>query len=132
MRESKVERMARRAREEQTFAENAAKYKLTIPARLLAAQALAKTLILHTDITLVESGPSVRFYDPYDISKFDETVTYETEEWELVCLERQLQERREERDARERRRGIAEDAWNTKLTREEKIAIKEFIHHLHT
>ena len=129
-RETKEQRAARFAREEQILAESEAKYKATIPARLLAAQALARSLGIQTEVTLTLTGPSVRFYDP-DNAAWNETITYETEEWELISLENSLQEVKEQEDARILRRGIAEDVWNNKLTQPEKEALREFIHYLH-
>jgi len=127
--ETKEERAARRLEEERLQAEATAKYRLTVPARLHAAQALAISLGLQTEVTLTETGPSIRIHDPYNES-WDETATYDMEEWNLEYLERKLRERYEEQEAKVRRKTIAQDVWENKLTREEKVAMKEFIHYL--
>lgn len=128
-RETKEERVAREAREESERLAATAVYRASIPARLMMAQVLAQEVGISTTIRLTATGPSVRFYDSHD-EVFDETVCYTTEEWELEYLERRLREKKEEQDARVRRRGIAEDVWANKLTAEEKAALKENIHFL--
>jgi len=129
-RETKEERVARVAREEAERLAATAAYRETIPTRLMVAVATAQEVGVNTKINLISSGPSVRFYDDSGEGYLDETISYNTEEWELEHLERILSTRKDEKDARTRRRGIAQDVWQNKLTVEEKAALKENIHSL--
>lgn len=124
------QRREQQAEQERLYLESTAVYRATIPARLMAAQALASSVGLRSSVTLTEVGPSVRFYDQYTDDGFCEPATYQMEEWELEYLEQRLQERKAAQDAKALRRKLAETAWGTKLTQEEKVAIKEFIPYL--
>ncbi len=123
--ETKEERITGETRRREIAERANIAYRVTIPARLMLAQAMAQEVGLRTDITLTAIGPSVRFYDPYD-EVFDETVCYTTEEWELEYLEKR--EKKDEKVAKTRRNGIAYDVWDNKLSDEERLALKENIH----
>ncbi len=104
-------------------------YLATVPKRLMDAQALALKVGVDVTVALTETGPSVRFFhddNPY----ISDTVTYQVEEWELECLEKNLQTIKDEQDAAQSRLKLAQDVWANKLSHEEKSAIKEFIFHL--
>ena len=111
--------------------EHLAMYKASIPKRMMDAQALASILGgVAVHLKLTETGPSVRFEYENHRSKIwiDDTITYDTEEWELECLEAKLMEIKVARDACEARLIVAQGAWN-RLSDEERAAIKE--HHLY-
>ena len=127
-RESKEQRDARLA-QEQAAAEAALEaYLLTVPKRLMDAQALAQNLGISVTVSLTETGPSVHFRD--EASVIDDTLTYQTEEWELEYLERKLRDIKEEKEAIARRRAIAQDTWENRLNPVEREALKEHIHSL--
>lgn len=127
-RESKEERQAREALEQAAAEKALEAYLLTVPKRLMDAQALAQSLGVGVNVSLIETGPRVHFYDESNV--IDDTLTYQTEEWELEYLERKLRDMKIDQDARVYRRGIAEDAWKNKLTETERAALKENIHWL--
>lgn len=127
-RESKEERLAREAREQAAVEATLEAYLLTVPKRLMDAQALAQNLGVNTNVSLTATGPSVHFFD--EASVIDVTLTYQTEEWELESLERKLREIREEKDARIARLALARDVWKNKLSETERAALKENINWL--
>jgi len=130
-RESKEQKLAREVRERLEQAAKTAVYRANVPVRLVAAQALATMVGLQTSVALTETGPSVRFYDPYNENGFEEFASYQMEEWELDHLEGRLQSLKQEQEDRILRRKQAEATWE-KLTPVERACIKEFIHYLHT
>jgi hypothetical protein len=126
-RETKDEKILREARE-QAVAEAALEaYLLTVPKRLMDAQALAQSIGVAVNVSLTATGPSVHFYD--DAAVIDDTLTYQTESWELEYLERKLRDMKIDQEARIYRRGVAQDVFAT-LSREQKDAIIENIHYL--
>lgn len=126
-RETKIEKDARLAREQQAAEEALAAYTRTVPKRLADAQALAQSVGVSTQVTLTESGPSVYFYDSN--TNFDDHATYQIDEWELEYIERKLRDLKEEQDAKLRRKLVADAAW-ARLSTEERTAIKEHIYTL--
>ena len=106
--------------------EHLAMYKASIPKRLMEAQALAVKLYVSVHVSLVASGVAVRFEFENHHKKIyiDDTITYETEEWELDVLEKQLADMNAERIAAEARLIVAQGIWN-RLSAEERAAIKE-------
>ena len=109
--------------------EHLAMYKASVPKRLMEAQALASWLGIAVHVSLTATGPSVRFEEEnhHDKLYIDETITYETEEWELESLESTLASLKAKRDAYDARRIIAQGAWS-RMSEEERAAIKEHIH----
>ena len=106
-------------------AESLAAYKAALPKRLMDAQALASKLGVHTSIDLTESGPAVYF--SHNISPYiDCTITYESDEWTVDNLESLLDDIKIEQDAREKRRNIAQNAWNG-FDEEQKSCLREWI-----
>ena len=122
-RKLKEERDARLAQEQAAAEAALAAYLLTVPKRLMDAQALAQNLGVSVNVSLTETGPSVHFYS--EASVIDDTLTYQTEEWELEYLERKLHALREEKDARTARLTLARDVWKNRLTETERAALKE-------
>lgn len=130
-RETKEERQARQALEEQARLVGVTAFKATLPMRLMAAQTLASCVSVPSTVSLTATGPSIHFGSSDYSSGFDDTLTYESEEWEVEHVERKLRDLKEEQEARQRRRGIADDVWKNKLTADEKAALKEFISYLY-
>ena len=129
-RETKEQSAERRRVEAEASLAAALEYKKTVPALLMTMQAIAQEVGVSTKVSLTPTGPSVHFYD--DATNIDDTITYNTEEWEIDYLRRKLMSLKEEQDARIQRRNIAEDAWTNKLTADERVAVKEHIHCLRT
>lgn len=126
-RETKEERQAREAQEQARAEAALAAYLLTVPKRLMDAQALAQSLGVGVNVRLTETGPSVHFYDESKV--IDDTLTYQTEEWELEYMERKLRDMKIDQEAKIYRRGVAQDVFAT-LSREQKEAIIENIRYL--
>lgn len=131
--ETKAERIARLA-VEKVDAEIAATaklavYKKSLPKRMMEAQALAKTVGIEADVSMIESGPEITFRFPYSAGDgaYGTQINYQTEEWEMENLESVLQERKEEYDAKTSRKALAQVVWS-KLTPAEQAALKEHIH----
>jgi len=127
--ERKAEEERMRAEYEVQKQEHLVMYKASVPKRLMEAQALAAWLGIAVHVSLTATGPSVRFEEEnhHDKLYIDETITYETEEWELESLESTLASLKAKRDAYDARRIIAQGAWS-KMSEEERAAIKEHIH----
>jgi hypothetical protein len=131
-RETKEERELRRAAEAHAALIAKEEFKKTMPARLMVMQALAREICVSTRVDLTATGPSVTFsrYDhPNNCFEFEETITYDSEEWEVEHMERKLRELREERDARNARLAVAQEVF-ARLTPEERLAVKEFARNL--
>lgn len=109
----------------------AAKYKAELPKRMMDAQALALSLGVNVEIELTAIGPQVTFRcrNESDNQYVEKVIGYDTEEWELDYLERELQGLKKAQDEREQRRYFAQAAFSI-LTNEQKTCIKEFIHYL--
>jgi len=131
-RETKEQKQLRWAAEEHAALVAKQNFKMTMPAKLAELRKLAPDAGVNVRIDLTETGPIVEFtrwnHDNRG-NDFEETITYDTEQWEVESIERRLHEFREEINSRIRRRGVAEDTW-ARLTAEEKAAVKEFIIHL--
>lgn len=131
----RAKRLAEEAETRRQYELNAAeydiKYKLTIPKRLMDAQAIACHLGVSTHVSLTETGPSVRFECEDHTNKIyiDSIITYNTEEWEIDTLETRLNELKIAHDEYNARRIVAQDVWG-KLSANEKHAIKEQIAYL--
>ena len=112
-------------------AEKNAKYKETVPKRLMDAQALANQLGVATSVELTATGPSVEFRCENHTSQIyiDDVFTYSTEEWELETLERKLKDLKKAQDEYRDRRIVADMVWD-KLTPDQKRALKEYIAYL--
>lgn len=125
VRETKEQREFRRIEEEKQAQAALEAYLASVPKRLMDATALAQAVGVSTNIKLGESGPFVHFRD--ESSRFDETIHYGTEEWELEYLEEKLRTLMAEQVARKERRLRADDVWKNKLTDDDRAVIKEFI-----
>lgn len=103
-------------------------YKAGLPKRLMDAQALAGSCGIASHVELTANGPSVRFeYEDHSHKNYiDETLTYQSEEWEVECLEGKLRDLKASCDAAAARLALAQSAFN-KLTEDEKGAVKENI-----
>jgi hypothetical protein len=130
-RETKEQRQAREAQEQAAAEAAMAEYYKTVPKRLLEAQALAQKLGVSVHLSLTETGPSVHFEysDQREKIYIDETLTYQTEQWEMESLESQLHRIKEAQEERAERLKIAQAVFD-RITPLEKAAIKEFIHSL--
>jgi len=126
--ERKAEQDRMRAEYEVQKQEHLAMYKASVPKRLMEAQALASWLGIAVHVSLTATGPSVRFEEEnhHDKLYIDETITYETEEWELENLERTLAELKIKSDAYDSRRIVANGVW-ARLSDDEKFALKEHL-----
>lgn len=127
--DAKNRRLAQLAAEELARKERQAEFMKVLPKRLMDAQALANDVGVSVSVSLVASGPSVHFYCDDGKEFIDTTVTYETDEWEVGCLESTLQGRKEKIDAARARQQLAQEAFN-KLSPDERAAVKEFIYSL--
>lgn len=106
-----------------------AAYKANLPKRLMTAIAFAGKAGVCADVSLSETGPSVRFHVSLVDNYFDTTITYESEEWEIEFVEYTLSNILKERDESTKRKACAQSAWNN-LEEDQKSCIKEFIHYL--
>lgn len=131
-RETKEQKEARWAEEERVSLIKKEEFRKSMPERLMQLQAEASACGVNTRVELTVTGPSVEFsryqYDDRG-SNFEETLTYDSEEWHVGNVSRMLKAFKEQIDARARRKFIAETVWNN-LTDSEKICIKEFINYL--
>lgn len=121
-RETKEQRAERDARERQVLEDERQEYLKTVPARLAAAEQLARSLGISTKITLTEGGPNVHFRD--DNSGFDDFANYLIDEWELEDLEGRLASLKRAQEERAARRVLAQTVWD-RCTPEERVALKE-------
>lgn len=120
--EEKEARLALEARE-------LAAYRDTVPKRMMDAVALARSLGVHVNITLVYDSPCAEFTFYHDGWTSEDSITYTSEEWKLMALEVELRAMKEAQDAKEARRKLAQEIFD-KLSNEEKSAIKEHIQQL--
>ena len=122
-------RLQREADEAQRLAERAA-LRLTMPARLMRLTALAQSVEVDNGIKLIENG--VEMYVRRDESPYiDAKLTYDSEEWEVESVERDLEQIKADIEARMARRKLAQDVWTNKLTPDERAALKEHIYSLY-
>lgn len=110
-------------------AKELAAYRATVPKRMMDASALARSLGVHVNISLLYDSPVAEFTFYHDGWTSEDSITYTTEEWALRALEMQLQEMKAKQDAKEARRKLAQDIYD-KLSTEEKAALKEHIEQL--
>ena len=130
--ETRDQRILREAAENQAILVAKEAFKATMPARLMQLQAISFGAGVNTRVSLTAAGPSVEFtryeYDNKG-SSFEETLTYDSEEWEVDHVERMIRAFKEEIDARAARRALAEEAWKGLPLKEQQV-IKEFISNL--
>jgi len=107
-------------------------FKATMPSRLAELQKMASSCGVNTRVELTATGPLVEFsryqYDDRG-STFEETLTYDSEEWQVECIENRLKAFKDEIEVRAARHKLAQDTFNT-LSTEQKVALKEFIKYL--
>jgi hypothetical protein len=114
---------------QQQEAERQLKHKAyldSVPKRLMDAHALAQDLMIDTRVTLTATGPAVYI----SIDGYDQTLTYQTEQWELERVEEFLDGKKTLRDFRHQQYLIAKEAFS-KLSDEVKAAIKQHIHSIY-
>lgn len=128
-RETKEARIAREALEQEQALLAKAAVRAEMPARLVRMQALALQVGISTTVSLEVSGPSVRFFNPVEHEKpyVDETLTYDSEDWEAESMEGVLQRLKEEQDAKAAARRKAQEIFDT-LSPADKIALRSYIH----
>lgn len=129
--ETKEQREERLAREEAAAQAALEAYYASVPKRLMEAQALANSLYVSTSVNLGPSGPIVHFeYESEKYKSFiDDTLHYQSEEWELEGLERRLQDLKEQVENEKQRYRAAESVWSNLSTADRQV-LKEFIHRL--
>jgi len=102
------------------------KFRAGLPARLMDAQALARSLGVSTQVYLEEDRTHINFsFDNGIVEKFD----YGSEPWSIDSLEATLATMKSEIEAKEARYLIAKAVFS-KLTDAEKTALKEHIRSL--
>jgi hypothetical protein len=113
-----------------------AEYRAGLPARLMNIVALANSVGASVDINLIKSGPAIRIqikhreWDDHVVAwtkSLDETLTYDSEEWQVESVEWFLTNRQKEVEQKEQRRTLATVCWSS-LTNEQRSALKEFMH----
>lgn len=131
-RETKEEKQLRIAAEEHLALIQKQNFRAAMPAKLMQLQADASAGGVNTRVSLMANGPSVEFtryeYDNKG-SSFEETLTYDSEEWQVDYVETRIKFFKEEIEARAARKALAEATWKT-LSDQEKAAITEFITYL--
>lgn len=130
-RETKEERLVREAQEQADAELALAEYRASIPKRLLEAQVLAQQLGVNVRLGLTATGPTAQFEYESERDKIciDETITYETEQWELEYLEDRLRQIKQIQENQRIRQKLAQDAFD-RLSAVEKSVVKEYIHAL--
>ena len=112
--ETKEQRELRNAEENRIALAAKEAFKATMPARLMKLQVLASEACVSTRVLLTPSGPAVEFtrhnYSDH-MNDLEDTLTYDTEEWEVDHLERLLNSIKEEINERHQRRVLAENLW---------------------
>lgn len=103
-----------------------AAYKASLPKRLMDAQARASNLGVRSEVTLIETGAEVTFYNDESGHYIETTLNYGSDEWEVEALEHDLQQLQDRRDLAEKRRACAQSAWNT-LDEDQKACLREYI-----
>lgn len=105
------------------------KYKVELPKRLMDAQALAITLNVSVRVGLTVAGPVVSFkYENSHNSKYiDCALTYESDEYAVICLENQLVELKKHLEQISEEIACAQSIMNN-LTDEQRELIKKHIH----
>jgi hypothetical protein len=126
--ETKEQKELRRVAEAHSALIAAELFRAGLPRRMLEMQANAIDADMQTAVTLTSTGPALRVWDNGE-GFFEETITYETEEWGVEYVERHIRELKEAKDVRTRRRTMAEGIFG-KLSQEEKDVLKENIHYL--
>jgi len=121
----------RRILEEQEAEDKRAReaFRLTIPGRFKQLNELAKQVGVSTTITLTSDGVQLEFLytgTPY----IESSLTYDSEEWEVDHVERDLKKIKDEIDAKAARFSLAKTVW-ARLDDTEKVAVKEFINSLY-
>lgn len=129
--ETREQREERLAREEAAAQAALEAYYASVPKRLMEAQALANSLYVSTSVTLGPSGPIVHFeYESERYKSFiNDTLHYQSEEWELEGLERRLQDLKEQVENEKQRYRAAESVWANLSTADRQV-LKEFIYRL--
>ena len=119
---------ARMKQEFERAAELAA-YKAGLPKRLMEAQGRASKLGVRNEVTLTETGPEVTFYNDESGHYIETTLSYNSDDWEVESLERDLQLLQDRLDLAEKRQAIAKSAWNT-LDEDQKSCLREYINYM--
>ena len=145
-RETKEERQERLAAEAAKREAERTAFLVTLPKRLLDAQALALTLDVNVSVRSGIDNVTMHFqYGSYDDSHLeirfsnrtirngppviDEVLSYTSEEHEIEWLEAKLQELKQYNKERNIRYNLAKSVFD-RLTDNEKKAVREFAHTL--
>ena len=104
-------------------------FRASMPKRLTALKEAAEQVGVTTELDLYNTGPQVRFFNEGKLRNFDEILNYNSDEWDIEWIENQVKDLKAEQDAREARRNLASAAF-AKLSEDERVALKEFIHYL--
>jgi hypothetical protein len=132
-RETKEQKELRRAAEEHAALIEKEAFVASLPKRIFEAQCVASMIHgVTVSMSMTATGPSVRFHggqlndsDPY----LDATLTYQSDEWEVISLEDSLKKMKADVDAKEVRRKRAQEIFNG-LSVEDREAVKEHIYSL--
>lgn len=127
--ESKEQRAERLAAEQAAAELALAEFRKSIPKRMLEAQVLAEKLGVSSHLVLTAIGPKLVFNDDHN-GFYDDEIHYESDEWEIENIEGKLKEIQVEQDAKAKRYILAKETFE-KLSKEERVALKEFIHCLY-
>jgi hypothetical protein len=103
-----------------------AAYKAALPKRLMDAQTRAGKLGVKSEVTLTPTGPEVTFFNEEKGHYIETTLSYDSDDWEVECLERDLQLLQDRHDLAEKRKGVAQSAWGN-LTEEQQSCLREYI-----
>ena len=132
-RETKEQKELRRAAAEHIAMVEKEAFVASLPKRIFEAQCVASMLYgVTVSVSMTPTGPAVRFNseqfknsDPY----LDTTLTYQSDEWEVISLEDSLKKMKADADAKEVRRKRAQEIFNG-LSVEDREAVKEHIYSL--
>ena len=102
-----------------------AAYKAALPKRLIEAQGRASKLGVRNEVTLTETGPEVTFFNDENGYYIETTLGYNSHDWEVESLERDLQLLQDRLDLAEKRLAIAKSAWDT-LDEDQKSCLREY------
>jgi hypothetical protein len=104
-----------------------AAFLVTVPKRLMNAQALALSLGVSANVRASDTGAVVSFYDSNSL--IDSNLGFDCEEWELGYIENLLTSLKNTRDRRDQRLALATAAW-ARIDTADQPLIKEFIGYL--
>lgn len=121
---AKIAEAEKAARELEAAAELAA-YKAGLPQRLVEAKEKAEKLGVRVEIDLTHEGPVVSFYADDPECSIEDTLTYNSNSWEVEYLEGRLCRLQARQDLQRQRMETARSAWAT-LSDDQKSCLREY------